>query len=392
VTDPASNPAQNAGNSPGKRPVGVTASNPGALRKLERQVRRRLDARIATRRVWESLPAIIQITVAVAAAYSIAHYGIGHTVPVLAVTVTINSLGFTRDARPRRVADTVLGIVLGVAVSDALSLALGKGLWQLLVVLVVVFVVGRAVSSNPAFAVAAAVPSALVVILPVVDGGPFGRTLDALIGGLIALAATALIPRDPRRAAIRDRRVLFSTVSAGLASIVDCLKNADEGAGELALARLRSTQPMVDAWSTTLDSAIAVTRISPFLRARLPELQRDVRVLAAADLAARHLRTIARRVEFLVRDGVERPALAELLSQIAVGTRLLGEELDDPQLAGQARSVIGDIARRLDPAAVMHDAPLSDAAVVLMLRPLVVDLLVGTGVPIDDARHQLAPL
>jgi hypothetical protein len=40
----------------------------------------------------------------------------------------------------------------------------------------------------------------------------------------------------------------------------------------------------------------------------------------------------------------------------------------------------------------MQGAPLSDAAVVLMLRPLAVDLLVGTGVPIDDARHQLAPL
>jgi uncharacterized membrane protein YgaE (UPF0421/DUF939 family) len=392
VTDPAPNSAPKPENNRRSDQGGATASNASALRKLERQVRRRLDARMAGRRVWDSLPAIIQITAAVAAAYAITHYGLGHAVPVLAVTVTINSLGFTRDARPRRVAETVLGIVLGVALSDALSLVIGKGLWQLVVVLLVVFVVGRAVSSNPAFAVAAAVPSALVVILPVVDGGPFGRTVDALIGGLIALAATALIPRDPRRAAIRDRRVLFSTLAGGLGSIVDCLNTADEGAGELALTRLRSTQPMVDAWTTTLDSAIAVTRISPFLRARLPDLQRDVRVLAAADLSARHLRTIARRAEFLVRDGVTRPALGELVSQLAVGIRLLGEELDDPQLAGQARSVIGDVARRLDPAIVMQDAPLSDAAVVLMLRPLAVDLLVGTGVPIDDARHQLAPL
>ena len=84
-----------------------------ALRKLERQVRRRLDVRMAGRRVWESLPAIIQIVSAVAAAYSIAHYGLGHAVPILAVTVTINSLGFTRDARPRRVVETVIGILLG---------------------------------------------------------------------------------------------------------------------------------------------------------------------------------------------------------------------------------------------------------------------------------------
>ena len=122
-----------------------------ALRKLERQVRRRLDVRMAGRRVWESLPAIIQIVSAVAAAYSIAHYGLGHAVPILAVTVTINSLGFTRDARPRRVVETVIGILLGVALSDGLSLMLGKGLWQLVVVLLVVFVIGRALRSNPAF-------------------------------------------------------------------------------------------------------------------------------------------------------------------------------------------------------------------------------------------------
>lgn len=363
-----------------------------AFRRFERQLRRRLDVKVAGRRVGQSLPAIIQIVVAVAAAYSIAHYGLGHAFPVLAVTVTINSLGFTRDARPIRVATTVLGILLGVALSDGLSLLIGTGLWQLVVVLLVVFVVGRAVSPNPGFAIAAAVPSALVLILPVPDGGPFGRTLDALIGGLIALAATALIPRDPRRAATRDRRNLFSAIDEGLDAVVDCLRNADHGAGELGLMRLRSTQPLVDAWTAALDSAIAVAKISPFLRARLPELQRDARVLAAAELATRHLRTVARRVEYLVMDGVRRPALAELVVQLATGVRLLGEELDDPQLAGASRSIVSDVARRLDPAAVVPDAHVTDAALVLLLRPLAVDLLVGSGMPAEDARALLPVL
>jgi hypothetical protein len=121
----------------------------------------------------------------------------------------------------------------------------------------------------------------------------------------------------------------------------------------------------------------------------LPELHRDARVLAAADLATRHLRTVARRVEFLVRDGVERPALGQLVTQIATGIRLLGEELDDPQIAGAARSLLTDLARRLHPEGVVPDAHVKDAAVVLMLRPLTVDLLVGTGMPIDEARALL---
>jgi uncharacterized membrane protein YgaE (UPF0421/DUF939 family) len=363
-----------------------------ALRRLERQLRRRLDVRMAGQRVWESLPAILQIVAAVTASYSIAHWGLGHSYPILAITVTINALGFARDARPQRVAETVTGILIGVALSDGLSLVIGKGLWQLVVVLLVVFVVGRAVSPNPAFAVAAAVPSALVLILPVPDGGPFGRTLDALVGGLIALAVTALIPRDPARAARRERQRLFAAIDEGLGTIVEALSAADTATGELALERLRRTQPMVDAWRTTLDSAVAIARISPFLRSRLPLLHRDQRVLTAADLTTRHLRTIARRVEFLVRDDVPRPALAGLLGQFRTAFALLGEELDDPQVVGAARSLLTDVTRRLRPAGVMPDAALTDSALVLMLRPLAVDLLVGTGVPIDEARRLLPPV
>lgn len=370
----------------------MTARDPGALRRLERQVRLRLDVRVAGRRVWESLPAILQIVVAVTASYSIARWGIGHSYPILAITVTINALGFARDARPQRVAETVAGILVGVALSDGFSLVIGKGLWQLVVVLLVVFVVGRAVSPNPAFAVAAAVPSALVLILPVPDGGVFGRTLDALIGGVIALVATALIPRDPARAAARDRRRLFAAIDEGISTVVDALAAADTATGELALERLRRTQPMVDAWRATLDSAVAIARISPFLRGRLPLLHRDERVLTAADLATRHLRTIARRVEFLVRDGVARPALADLVRQIGASIRLLGDELDDAQVAGASRSLLSDLARRLDPATVVPDAQLTDAALLLLMRPLAVDVLVGTGVPIDEARALLPPV
>ena len=355
-------------------------------------MRRQLDLRMAGQRVWQSLPAIAQILVAVAAAYSIAHWGIGHAVPILAVTLTINALGFSRDARPRRIAESVLGILLGVALSDALSLLFGRGLWQLLVVLLVVFVVGRAVSTNAAFAVAAAVPSALVVLLPVPAGGPFGRTLDALVGGVVALLVTALIPRDPGRASLRDGRALFSVLTESLGSIVDGLTDADEAAGELALARLRRTQPLIDNWDASLDTALSVSRISPFLRRQLPELRRTAKVQKAGDLAARHLRTLARRVEFLVRDGVPRPALADLVTDIRTAVDLLGRELDDLQVAGQARSLLSDLARRLDPAVVVPDAGVTDAAIVLMLRPLVIDLLVGTGLEPDAARALLPPL
>ena len=93
-----------------------------------------------------------------------------------------------------------------------------------------------------------------------------------------------------------------------------------------------------------------------------------------------------------MRDGVKRPALAGLVAELATGIRLLGQELDDPQLAGASRSLLSDLARRLDPAVVIPDAGVTDAALLLLFRPLLVDLLVGTGLPADEARALLPPL
>jgi hypothetical protein len=54
--------------------------------------------------------------------------------------------------------------------------------------------------------------------------------------------------------------------------------------------------------------------------------------------------------------------------------------------------VLADVARRLDPAQVLPGGGVADAAVLLQLRPLLVDLLVGTGMPVDEARALLPPV
>jgi hypothetical protein len=186
--------------------------------------------------------------------------------------------------------------------------------------------------------------------------------------------------------------VLFGILTESTESIARSLRDGDEAAGELALSRLRRATPTLEAWRQSLDTAIAVARISPFLRGRLPELRRDAVALDAVDLAIRHLRTIARRSQYLVRDGIARPGLADALTTVAAGIRALGEELRDPQAAGGARSLLGDLARRLDPGVLLPDAGLADSAALLLVRPLVVDLLVGTGMPPATARDLLPPV
>jgi len=352
------------------------------LLRLERSIRRRVDARAALRRAAASVPAALQIVVAATGAYAFAHYVLGHATPVVAVTVTISTLGLARDARPRRVLESVIGILVGITLAEVLLLLVGSGVWQIALVLFATLLVARLVSPSSAFAIAAGVQSMLVMLLPAPDGGVFVRSIDGLVGGVLALIVTALIPRDPRRIAFADARVLRSILTEALDTVVVALRTADEPAAALALKRLRRTQTLVDTSRDSLDTALAVSRISPFLRRHLPELTRQAALNTGYDLAARHLRLITRRIDFSVRDGVARPELADLMERVRDGLDGLPK----------SRASLIELARELDPAVVLPGADVTDAILVHLMRPLVVDLLVATGMPIDEARALLPPV
>ncbi|MFM6967111.1 MAG: FUSC family protein [Rhodoluna sp.] len=262
-------------------------------------------------RLIESVIPSLQITLAATAAYFLAHLGLNHPIPFLAVTVTITSLGFTRDARSRRIAQTALGMVLGIAASELWLLAFGQGLWQLPTLLLAVLLVSRFVTGSAAFTLAAATQSALVYLTVAPPGGPFMRSVDGIIGGAVALAVTALIPRDPRGMAKRDANKLFDLFLESLASIELALKNADVKSADATLSKVRRTQPLVDNWRLSLDSAIAISKISPFLRKYQDELRGQYRLMKGMDLATRNLRVIVRRIDYLLRDGVARPRLVD---------------------------------------------------------------------------------
>ena len=360
-----------------------------ALRRFERRLRRRLDLKIVSRRASDSIPAAIQIVVGVLLSYSFAHYVLGHALPLLSVTVVLSTLGFSRDARPRRVLEAVIGILIGILLSELILILVGQGIWQIALVLFVTILVARAASPNPAFAVVAATQGMLVMLTPPPLGGPFVRSIDALVAGVVALLMTALVPRDTRRIAVRDARNMASALSQAMLSLLDGVLESNEPAASLAVERLRKTQALFDNWTTSLDSAFAVAQISPFLRGQLPELRRQQALLTGFDLTARHLRVIARRVYFLLKEGGGRGELPELFGSVAAAIDLLGASIDDPTARARAAAVLAELAPRLDPASLMPDAPVSESVIVMLVRPLAVDLLVATGSTAEEARALL---
>lgn len=362
------------------------------MRRLERRIRLRMDARAAAQRVLRSLPAILQIVVAAVAAYAIAHFGLGHEVPLVAVTVVISALGLARDARPRRVLETVVGILVGIVVAALLVTVLGRGVWQIAVILALALLVARAVSPSAGFAIAAAVQSMLVAVLPDPPGGVFERALDGAVGAVVALLVTALIPRLDVLATKGESRALFSLLDQSITGLAAALRTGDEAAADLALSRSRRTQPLIDGWTQSLDSARAVASYSPWLRGGRTRLAAEAAQLAAADLVTRHVRSIARRIDVLVRDGVERPGLAALLDETAVIVRALGRSVEDPAERDRARILGLALAGVCSPDAVPGAVTVPDQVVVVLLRGLVFDVLVVSGLEPHEARQALPPI
>ena len=341
------------------------------------------------RRAIESLAPILQIVLGATAGYSIAFYGLGHALPLLAVTVTITALGFSRDARPRRVLETAVGMITGIALSEGMLQLFGHGVWQMALTLLVCLLSARFISGSATFALTVGLQAMLVQILPEPDGGVFVRSIDGIVGGVTALVITAVIPRDPRGLARLDANKLFDIFLEAVDSLKLATRDVDIQVADETLRKVRRTQPLVDNWRMSLDSAISIARISPFLRKYRDELRGQVRLMRGMDLATRNLRVVVRRIDFLLRDRQPRPYLADLFEQIGDATRVLARSVQEPEVLDDVQEMLVEIIHQLDPKKHGIADQIREASVLLLLRPLLVDLLCASGMSEEDARAEL---
>lgn len=375
--------------SPGQDPRAPRTNPPDETAPLTLPVRIRWWSRFSPRPGWSRLRgsaiAIVQIVVAATGAYAFAAYVLGHDAPLLAATVTVSSLGLVRDARPRRVLETVIGMIVGILVAEVLLIIAGTGWWQLGLALAATLAVARFLSAQPGFAIAAAIQSLIVMIIP--TSSPMLRLIDGVVGGIAALLVTALIPRSPQRTEVASGELLFTRFQSATETIIRALRRGDRVRAQRGLEKARALQADIDDWRLTLESGIAIARISPFLRSQRHEIARHQRICQSMDFACRNLRVIARRTVYLVDDRQPRAVGADLLTDLSRGADLIAQSLRDISLEPVARETLRSVAVRLDPAAVLPDATLGDQNLIAALRPLAVDLLTAAGMPGEDASH-----
>ena len=285
--------------------------------------------------------------------------------------------------------ETAVGMITGIALSEVMLQVFDHGVWQMALTLLVCLLSARFISGSATFALTVGLQAMLVQILPEPDGGVFVRSIDGIVGGLTALVITAVIPRDPRGLARLDANKLFDIFLEAVDSLKLATRDVDIHVADETLRKVRRTQPLVDNWRMSLDSAISIARISPFLRKYRDELRGQVRLMRGMDLATRNLRVVVRRIDFLLRDRQPRPYLADLFEQIGDATRVLARSVQEPEVLDDAQEMLVEIIHQLDPKKHGIADQIREASVLLLLRPLLVDLLCASGMSEEDARAEL---
>lgn len=349
-------------------------------------------------RTRNSLPRISRMTLGAIGAFWIASAIWGHTDPIFSATSALVSLGFGSATTTRRTAEVALGCTLGVALGDMLMHWWGQGIWQAAAVMSLSLVVARYLDSGAIFSTQLGMQSALVVLLPISADGPFARSIDAMTGSLLALLIVILWPSDPRRTPVGGLSDLLKELSEVMIECSWAVRDDDHRAAFHALIKARATQRHLDSLPGAFRTAREVATLSPTGRRHRHELSRLSSRFEHFDRATRNCRVFARRLasvlsnSALTEQGAQ--SLAPLLRDVSEAVNTMAHSVREPTVAGQrkfekaARHQLEAVAAQLDPRELGVEG-LQGEGLVLLLRPMVVDLLQAAG---RDHEEAVGPL
>lgn len=354
--------------------------------------------------IWRARKSLIPAAtsaIAAVAAYAFAAIIFGHSEPYFAATAALISLGFGRDPHIRKALEVAIGVTLGILVGDSLQALLGQGYWQGIIVVFVTIVLARFIDSGVIFTTQMSIQAVLVVLLPIPVEGPLSRSVDAVIGGVIAIAITMLTPVSLRRETVAGMRELFTSITGVFRELSQALAEHDSRSGWVALIEARGLQSQIDAVRSEISRADEMATYSPTQRSARQDLQEMSRTLEKTDLAVRSLRIIARRVitvidEFDAKDHTEDDLerMSAWFAEAADAVAVLGRSVAEPVAPGRhrslsiARSSLGAVTTKLTPRN-LGAGTLHGEALVMMCRPMMVDFIEATGSDHDEATSYL---
>ena len=291
------------------------------------------------KRVRKRLLPILQIGLAAGLAYFLARDVAGHPRPFFAPISVVIIIGMTGGDRVSKSVDMALGCILGVLVGDLIFYRLGDGGWQIAVIVAGSLLIASFFSSSILVNNQAAIGAILIATImpPGAEVTGIDRTVDAIIGCLVALATIALIPQAPMQSARAEVSKVLGIMSSVLDDVSDGLRDNDPASIDEALDLIRGTQTGIDDLAAAIKAGQETSLVSPFLWGTRRYINSLARVIPPVDNAVRTTRVLARRAGVLANDNDSAtPAQIQLLDTLSQVCLELSEVYDVNSRVAQA--------------------------------------------------------
>ena len=345
------------------------------------------------RRLSGSYLLVVQICLASVAAWVVATEVIGHVQPFFAPVAAVVTVTAGLGQRHRVVVELVIGVAVGILVGELLIGLIGRGTWQLALV-VALAALSAALLDVGRLAVVQASTSAILIVTVLPSAGSTGspavnRFVDALVGGLFGLLATALVPANPVRRLNREVGSVLGELAALLEAAARALRWTDPGVAWTALQQARALQDPLEGLGETTSTARELSRLSPMRWRQRDHVLLYARTLKHVDLAIRDARVLTRRVHTMLRRGDRSGlVLAPVLESLAAAVRVFADDLSEQDRFDEVRQALLDTAREAT-GILGTTRSLGVTVVVAQIRSLAADLLYATGVTAQELDELL---
>lgn len=343
----------------------------------------------ALRRRWRTL---LRLSLGTALAFFVATHVLGHRQAFFAPIATIIVLIAGAGLRGRTLFELVLGVSTGVLIGELVIQAIGRGTWQLALVVTLTVVAGTLLGLKGLALTQAATSSVLLAaVIPVAGGGNPAATrfLDALVGGVVGLVMTLLIPRNPVRDIDREVQGFLTRLGAILSRTAHALRTEDASLADLALAEARSMQPQVDSMTSTAANVSEIARMAPMRWKQREHVETYVATVRDLDNAVRDARVLARKASALLRHGERVPPDMDLaIDALARAIGIFADDLSQRDDFEEARQELVEAARMAS-AALPEAMTMNSASIAAQVRSLAADLLYASGYSRDEIDERL---
>jgi uncharacterized membrane protein YgaE (UPF0421/DUF939 family) len=326
-----------------------------------------------------------QAALATAPSWALAKLLFDHPRPIFAPVAGLIAVSTTLGQRRRYAVEMVLGIALGIGIADALFTLVGDGTWQIAAIVVGAMVAAVALGGSVVLVSEAAVSALLVVTVQPPGTGLSGtRFLDSLLGGLIGLIVTSVLPASPGRTVHRAAAVMLDEIAITLEEVALALERRDAEPAEQAWTRASEIDP--DVLRDAVAAGRETLRLAPWLRGTRAQFARYAHAASQIDNAVTSVEALSRgAVRALAQGDNVPPPVPEALRELADAVRRLEGTLDD---GGHAAAVREPALRAAARATLVLEqtANLSVNLIVVQARSTAVDLLRGSGLDRDEAE------